>query len=163
MMQPVVPHPGQGRDLAGISVPGMEQADYGPVRCRRLRHRGVRAAIRPASWFLRRHLAEDMTQRMHSSPSDPPLGRPMITSSPRAIHAVIFAVAMLILASPSSAQQTTAQQAPAASQPVAVPVQAAPTAQAPAPSAAISTPPPPAASDPGATSAGGSTTLKTTP
>ncbi len=58
-----------------------------------------------------------------------------------------FAVAMLILASPSSAQQTTAQQAPAASQPVAVPVQAAPTAQAPAP---------------GATSADGSRSLKST-
>src|SRR5260370_16715748 len=130
----------------------MEQADYAPVRCRRVRLRRVRAAIRPASWFLRRHLAEDMKQRMHSSPSDPPLGRPMITSSPRAIHAMIFAVAMLILASPSSAQQTTAQQAPAASQPVAVPVQAAPTAQAPAPSAALSPAPAPAASPPRAPS-----------
>jgi biopolymer transport protein ExbB len=73
-----------------------------------------------------------------------------------------FAVAMLILASPSSAQQATAQQAPAASQPVAVPVQAAPTAQAPAPSAAIATAPAPAASDTGATSADGARSLKST-
>ena len=90
--------------------------------------RGACAAIRPASWFLRRHRAKDMNDRMHSSQSDPPLGRNMNTSSLRAIHAVIFAVAMLVPASPSSAQQSTAaQQAPAASQPAAVPTQAAPT------------------------------------
>jgi biopolymer transport protein ExbB len=52
----------------------------------------------------------------------------MKTSSFRAIHAVIFAVAMLVPAQPSSAQQSTAaQQAPAASQPAAVPTRAAPT------------------------------------
>jgi biopolymer transport protein ExbB len=52
----------------------------------------------------------------------------MNTSSFRAIRAVIFAVAMLVPAQVSSAQQSTAaQQAPAASQPAAVPTQAAPT------------------------------------
>src|ERR1700676_3091633 len=68
----------------------------------------------------------------------------MNTSPLRAIHAVIFAIAMLVAASPSSAQQSTAaQQAPAASQPAAVPAQAAPTA----PSAVAPAAPTPAASD----------------
>jgi biopolymer transport protein ExbB len=69
----------------------------------------------------------------------------MNTSSFRAIHAVIFAVAMLVPAQMSSAQQSTAAQpAPAASQqPATVPTQAAPTT-VPAVSPAA---PAPAASD----------------
>jgi biopolymer transport protein ExbB len=78
----------------------------------------------------------------------------MNTSPLRAIHAVIFAIAMLVAASPSSAQQSTAaQQAPAASQPV--PAQAAPTA----PSAVAPSTPTPAASD---ASADGARPLKST-
>jgi biopolymer transport protein ExbB len=78
----------------------------------------------------------------------------MNTSPLRAIHAVIFAIAMLVAASPSSAQQSTAaQQAPAASQPV--PAQAAPTA----PSAVAPSTPMPAASD---ASADGAKPLKST-
>jgi biopolymer transport protein ExbB len=80
----------------------------------------------------------------------------MNTSPLRAIHAVIFAIAMLVAASPSSAQQSTAaQQAPAASQPAAVPAQAALTA----PSAVAPATPTPAASD---ASADGARPLKST-
>jgi biopolymer transport protein ExbB len=57
----------------------------------------------------------------------------------RATTGLIFALATLSLASPSSAQQQAApaqqQQAPALAQPPAIPAQAAPTVQAPAPSA----------------------------
>src|ERR1700738_4510957 len=91
---------------------------------------------------------EDVNDCMNSSPSDPTLGRKMNTSSFRAIHAVIFAVAMLVSTQPLSAQQSTAAQlAPAASQPAAVPTQAAPTTlPAVSPSA-----PTPAVSDASAT------------
>jgi biopolymer transport protein ExbB len=85
----------------------------------------------------------------------------MNTSPLRAIHAVIFAIAMLVAASPSSAQQSTAaQQAPAASQPEAVPAQAAPTA----PSAVAPATPTPAAPTPAASdaSADGARPLKST-
>ena len=74
----------------------------------------------------------------------------MHTSPPRATYAVIFALAMLSLATPSSAQQTAApapQQAPAVSQPAAVPAQAALAVQAPDASAVVSSVPAPAASD----------------
>jgi biopolymer transport protein ExbB len=69
----------------------------------------------------------------------------MNTSSFRAIHAVIFAVAMLVPAQPSSAQQSTAAQPAlaASQQPATVPTQAAPTT-VPAVSPAA---PAPAASD----------------
>jgi biopolymer transport protein ExbB len=86
----------------------------------------------------------------------------------RATFAVIFALAMMSLASPSSAQQKAVpapQQAPTLSQPPASPAQAASPVQAPAPSAAAQTAPAPApaASDAAATSAdGGSTALKAT-
>jgi biopolymer transport protein ExbB len=76
---------------------------------------------------------------------------------------VILALAMLTLASPSSAQQKTApapQQAPGLSQQLAVPAQAAPAVQAPAPSAVVPSVPTPAASD--AASADGSRPLKST-
>ena len=79
---------------------------------------------------------------------------------------VISALATLLLASPSSAQQQgtapPAQQAPVLSQPVTVPAQAAPAMQAPAPSAAI--PSAPAGSDgPAAASAdAGGKALKST-
>ncbi len=69
----------------------------------------------------------------------------MNSLSLRAIYGVMSALAMLLLASPSSAQQQNAapaaQQAPAPSQPSTVPVQAAPAAQAPVPSAAVPTAP----------------------
>ena len=81
----------------------------------------------------------------------------MNTSPLRAIYGVIFALAMLLLALPSSAQQKTApapQQAPVLSQ-------AASPVQAPAPSAAAQ--PAPVASDATATLAdGGSRSLKAT-
>src|SRR6266404_9828438 len=90
----------------------------------------------------------------------------MNTSPLRAACCVIFALAMLSLASPSSAQQKTApapQQAPALSQPPAIPAQAAPPAQAPAPSAVGASAPAPAASDATATPAdGGARSLKST-
>jgi biopolymer transport protein ExbB len=72
----------------------------------------------------------------------------------RAAFAVIFALAMLSLASPSSAQQNAAplQQSPALSQPAPVP----------APSAAVPSAPAPAASDATATPADGSRSLKST-
>ena len=64
---------------------------------------------------------------------------------------VMSALATLLLASPSSAQQQgtapAAQQAPVLSQPVTVPAQATPAMQAPAPSAAVPSAPAPAASD----------------
>ena len=69
----------------------------------------------------------------------------------RAIIGVMSALATLLLASPSSAQQQgaarAAQQAPALSQPATVPAQAAPAMQAPAPSAAVPSAQVPAASD----------------
>ena len=72
----------------------------------------------------------------------------------RATCGVMSALAMLLLVSPSSAQQQNvapaAQQAPAVSQPAAVPAQAAPAMQAPAPSAAVPSAPAPAASESGA-------------
>ena len=72
----------------------------------------------------------------------------------RATFAVIFALTVLSLASPSSAQQNAAplQQSPALSQPAAVP----------APSAAVPSAPTPAASDATATPADGSRSLKST-
>ena len=81
---------------------------------------------------------------------------------------MIFALAMLSLASPSSAQQKmdpAPQQAPALSQqqPPAIPAQAAPPVQAPAPSAVVPSASAPAASDATATPAdGGSRSLKST-
>jgi biopolymer transport protein ExbB len=91
----------------------------------------------------------------------------MHTLPSRATYAVIFALAMLSLAPPSSAQQTVApapQQAPAMSQPVAVPAQAAPAVQAPEASAVVPSVPAPAASDAAATTPGdgGSRPLKST-
>jgi biopolymer transport protein ExbB len=80
----------------------------------------------------------------------------------RTASAVIFALAMLSLASPSSAQQKTAPapQVPALSQSPAIPTQASPV-QAPAPSAVV--PSAPATSDASATPAdGGSKPLKST-
>jgi biopolymer transport protein ExbB len=86
----------------------------------------------------------------------------------RATFAVIFALAMLSLASPSSAQSPSpvqqktapAPQVPALSQPLAAPTQVSPTqaspVQAPAPSAVV----PPASAD--ATADGGSRPLKST-
>jgi biopolymer transport protein ExbB len=75
-------------------------------------------------------------------------------------------MAMMSLASPSSAQQKAApapQQAPAMSQPTAIPAQAAPAAPAAAPSALVPSAPSPAASDATATPAdGGSRPLKST-
>ena len=72
----------------------------------------------------------------------------------RATFAVIFALTVLSLASPSSAQQNAAplQQSPALSQPAPVP----------APSAAVPSAPTPAASDATATPADGSRSLKST-
>jgi biopolymer transport protein ExbB len=81
---------------------------------------------------------------------------------------VILALAIILLASPSSAQQKAApapQQAPALSQPPAVPTQAAPAVQAPAPSAAVAPSTavtPPAAPDASAAPADGSRPLKST-
>jgi len=92
----------------------------------------------------------------------------MNTSPLRATYGVIFALAMLSLASPSSAQQKTdpaPQQAPALSQqqPPAIQAQAAPPVQAPAPSAVVPSASAPAASDATATPAdGGSRSLKST-
>ena len=85
----------------------------------------------------------------------------------RAAFGVMFALAMLSLASPSSAQQKTPpapQQPPALSQsqPPAFSAQAAPPAQAPAPSVAAQPAATPAASDATATPADGSRSLKST-
>jgi biopolymer transport protein ExbB len=90
----------------------------------------------------------------------------MNTSLLRAANGVIFALAMLSLASPSSAQQKTPpapQQPPALSQsrPPALPAQAPP-AQAAAPSVAAQPAATPAASEATATSADGSRSLKST-
>src|SRR6266851_8240835 len=85
----------------------------------------------------------------------------------RAAYGVIFALAMLSLASPSASQQKTAPappQAPALSQPQpsAIP-QAAPPVQAPAPPAVVPSASAPAASDAAATPAdGGGRSLKST-
>jgi biopolymer transport protein ExbB len=88
----------------------------------------------------------------------------MNMSSFQAAFGVIFAVAMLSLAPPSSAQQkTTPPPAPALSQPPALSAQAVPPAQVLTPSVAAQPAPVPAASDPPATSAdGGSRSLKST-
>jgi biopolymer transport protein ExbB len=91
----------------------------------------------------------------------------MDTSPFRAAFGVIFALAMLSLASPSSAQQKISpapQQAPALSQPQppVIPAQAASPAQAPAPSAVAPSAAAPAASDASATPADGSRPLKST-
>jgi biopolymer transport protein ExbB len=90
----------------------------------------------------------------------------MHTSPSRSTYAVIFALAMLTLAAPSSAQQTAApapqQAAPALSQPAAVPAQAAPAVPAPGAAAVVPSVPVPAASDAAATTPGdgGSRPLK---
>ncbi len=91
----------------------------------------------------------------------------MNMSTFRAAFGVMFALAMLSLAPPSSAQQKTPpapQQPPALSQsqPPALSAQAAPPAQAPAPSVAAQPAPTPAASDATATPADGSRSLKST-
>jgi len=91
----------------------------------------------------------------------------MNMSTFRAAFGVMFALAMLSLASPSSAQQKTPpapQQPPALSQSQApaFSAQAAPPAQAPAPSVAAQPAPTPAASDSTATPADGSRSLKST-
>ena len=92
----------------------------------------------------------------------------MNTSPLRAAYGVIFALAMLSLAAPSSAQQKTApapQQGPALSQPQppATPAQAAPPVQAPVAPAPVSSASAPAASDATAIAAdGGSRSLKST-
>ena len=69
----------------------------------------------------------------------------MNSLSLRATYGVMSALAMLLLVSPSSAQQQNSapapQQAPALSQPATVPAQAAPAIQAPAPPAAVPTAP----------------------
>ena len=91
----------------------------------------------------------------------------MHTSPSRSTYAVIFALTMLSLAPPSSAQQTVApasQQAPALSQPAAVPAQAAPGAEAPEASPVVPSVPESAASEAAATTPGdgGSRPLKST-
>jgi biopolymer transport protein ExbB len=89
----------------------------------------------------------------------------MHTSPSRSTHAVIFALAMLSLLSPSWAQQAAApQQAPALSRPAAIPAQAAPDAKAPEASAVVPSVPEPAASEGAATTPGdaGSRPLKST-
>ncbi|MGA7996097.1 MAG: tonB-system energizer ExbB [Bradyrhizobium sp.] len=85
----------------------------------------------------------------------------MNSLSLRAIYGVMSALAMLLLVSPSSAQQQNAapaaQQAPALSKPATVPAQAAPAMQAPAPSAAV-----PSASDMSAAAPADAKSLKST-
>ncbi|WP_291686881.1 tonB-system energizer ExbB [Bradyrhizobium sp.] len=85
----------------------------------------------------------------------------------RATYGLMSALAMLVLASPSSAQQPNAapaaQQAPALSQPATVPAQVAPAMQAPTPALPLSSAPAPAASDAtAAASADAGKPLKTT-
>jgi biopolymer transport protein ExbB len=84
----------------------------------------------------------------------------------RATYGVMSALAMLLVVSPSSAQQPSAapvaQQAPVLSQPAAVPAQAAPAMQAPAPSAAVPSAPAPAATDATAAPDAGGKPLKST-
>src|SRR5437868_3941070 len=82
----------------------------------------------------------------------------------RSISGLIFALAMLSLASPSSAQQKAAaapQHAPALSQAPTILAQAAPM-QAPAPSAVVPSTPTPAAADATATLTDGARPLKST-
>jgi biopolymer transport protein ExbB len=90
----------------------------------------------------------------------------MNSLSLRAIYGVMSALAMLLLVSPSSAQQQNAapavQQAPALSQPATVPVQAAPAAQAPAPSAAVPTAPSASDTSAAASADAGGKALKST-
>ena len=89
----------------------------------------------------------------------------MNSLSLRAIYGVMSALAMLLLVSPSSAQQQNAapaaQQAPALSQPATVPAQAAPAMQAPAPSAAVPSAAP-SASDMSAAAPADAKSLKST-
>jgi biopolymer transport protein ExbB len=103
---------------------------------------------------------------MHASHSDPQLDRNMNRFSLRAIIGVMSALATLLLASPSSAQQQgaarAAQQAPVLSQPAIVPAQAAPAMQAPAPSAAVPSAQVPAASDAAASADTNAKPLKST-
>ena len=85
----------------------------------------------------------------------------------RATYGLMSALAMLVLASPSSAQQPNAapaaQQAPALSQPATVPAQVAPAMQAPTPALPVSSAPAPAAFDAtAAASADAGKPLKTT-
>src|SRR5882724_11336891 len=91
---------------------------------------------------------------MRHNLKDSLLDRSMNMSPFRATFAVIFALTMLSLASPSSAQQNAA--------PLSLSAQAAPPAQAPAPSVAAQPAPTPAASDATATPADGSRSLKST-
>jgi biopolymer transport protein ExbB len=103
---------------------------------------------------------------MHASHSDPQLDRNMNRFSLRAIIGVMSALATLLLASPSSAQQQgaarAAQQAPVLSQPAIVPAQAAPAMQAPAPSAAVPSAQVPAVSDAAASADTNAKPLKST-
>src|SRR6202163_4615631 len=132
-------------------------------------HRAVRAPIRPPHG-LSLGISQKLwlTGCLHHNLIDPLPDRNMNTSPLRATYGVIFALAMLSLASPSSAQQKTdpaPQRAPALSQqqPPAIPAQAAPPVQAPAPSAVVPSASAPAASDATATPAdGGSRSLKST-
>src|SRR6202048_992796 len=132
-------------------------------------HRAVRAPIRPPHG-LSLGISQKLwlTGCLHHNLIDPLPDRNMNTSPLRATYGVIFALAMLSLAPPSSAQQKTApapQQAPALSQqqPPAIPAQAAPPVQAPAPSAGVPSASAPAASDAAATPAdGGRRSLKST-
>jgi biopolymer transport protein ExbB len=91
----------------------------------------------------------------------------MNTSPLRAAYGVIFALAMLSLASPSSAQQKAAPASPQAPtlsqpQPLTIPAQAARPVQAPTPSPAVPSASAPAASDATATPADGGRSLKST-
>src|ERR1700682_880047 len=132
-------------------------------------HRAVRAPIRPPHG-LSLGISQKLwlTGCLHHNLIDPLPDRNMNTSPLRATYGVIFALAMLSLASPSSAQQKTdpaPQRAPALSQQQspAIPAQAAPPVQAPAPSAVVPSASAPAASDAAATPAdGGSRSLKST-
>src|SRR6202049_5381903 len=123
-------------------------------------HRAVRAPIRPPHG-LSLGISQKLwlTGCLHHNLIDPLPDRNMNKSPLRATYGVIFALAMLSLASPSSAQQKTPpapQQPPALSQsrPPALPAQAPP-AQAAAPSVAAQPAATPAASEATATSADG--------
>src|SRR5437667_11231426 len=111
--------------------------------------------MRPAPRHFTRHPATIATGGcMRHKLNDSLLDRSMNMSPFRATFSVIFALTMLSLASPSSAQQNAAplQQSPALSQPAPVP----------APSAAVPSAPTPAPSDATATPADGSRSLKST-
>src|SRR5437899_5599317 len=112
--------------------------------------------MRPAPRHFTRHPATIATGGcMHHKLNDSLLDRSMNMSPFRATFAVIFALTMLSLASPSSAQQNAAplQQSPALSQ----------SAPVPAPSAAVPSAPTPAADATAtATPADGSRSLKST-